>query len=124
MLIYLAAKEREKAEKLALQKKAAEAGVRLPSTPSTPKKASGSGGKKSEIATPVRPADARQLDLSALNLNTPDLAAGPPVDEPMPKITLAREKVLEEARNALQAKDQKKSVSLVVIGKVQHVSLE
>lgn len=113
MTIYLAAKEREKAEKLAQQKKAAEASTRLPSTPSSVKKG---GQKKSGISTPVRSTDAEQLDLAGLNLNSEPRT--PPIDEPPPRITIAREKVLEEAKEALQDKDEKKGVSLVVIGEV------
>ena len=50
-----------------------------------------------------------------MNLNAVD-EPGPVVEEPLPKITIAREKVLEEAKSALEAKGQKKGVSLVVIG--------
>ena len=39
-----------------------------------------------------------------------------PTYEPPPKISLAREKVLEEARKSLDA-SKKKDVSLVIIGK-------
>lgn len=115
--IYLAAKEREKAEKaekLAQQKKAAEASARLPGTPSSAKKG---GQKRSGTSTPVRPTDAGQLDLAGLNLNSPE-PRSPIVDEPPPKITVSREKVLEEARSALEGKDEKKGVSLVVVGKI------
>lgn len=58
--------------------------------------------------------DSGQLDLAGLNLGTPE-----PIDEPPPKITVSREKVLEEARKALEGKDDRKGVSLVVIGKTQ-----
>lgn len=53
------------------------------------------------------------LDLAALNLTAKEEVV---VEEPPPKITIAREKVLEEARKALENKDDKKAVSLVVIG--------
>ncbi|KAJ3484999.1 hypothetical protein NLI96_g5250 [Meripilus lineatus] len=106
-----AAKEREKAQRLAQQKKAAEANARLPSAPPTPKKSA----KKSGTSTPVRGADPRMLDLAALNLTAKEEVV---VEEPPPKITIAREKVLEEARKALENKDDKKAVSLVVIGHV------
>lgn len=96
---------------MAEQKKIAEASSRLPSGASTPKKG---GTKKSGTDTP-RKADARLLDLAALNITSEESA--PLVDEPPPKITIAREKVLEEAMEALEAKEQKKSVSLVVIGR-------
>ncbi len=93
---------------MAQQKKAAEASSRLPS--GTPKKG---GSKKTGTATPVKSTDARALDLSGLNIGAQEEA--PVVDEPPPKMTIAREKVLEEATKALE-KDQKKNVSLVVIG--------
>ncbi|KAF7800114.1 hypothetical protein EIP86_011359 [Pleurotus ostreatoroseus] len=104
------AKEREKAEKaekLAQQKKAAEASARLPGTPSSAKKG---GQKRSGTSTPVRPTDAGQLDLAGLNLDSPE-PRSPIVDEPPPKITVSREKVLEEARKALEGKDEKKGSS-------------
>lgn len=53
------------------------------------------------------------LDLAALNLTAREEVV---VEEPPPKITIAREKVLEEARKALEGKDDKKAISLVVIG--------
>lgn len=61
----------------------------------------------------MRPADARALDMSALNLNTPEEQVP---DEPPPKMTIAREKLLEEARKAVQGESEKKGVSMVVIG--------
>ena len=105
----------EKAQKLAQQKQAAEATSRLSSAAPTPKKGSGSGAKKSGTSTPSRVTDARQLDLSALNLNPEESPRQ--LDEPPPKMTMAREKVLEEAKRALKGKDDKRSVNLVVIGK-------
>ena len=113
--IYVAAKEREKvekAQKLVQQKKAAEATSRLPSAAPTPKKGSNSGGKKSGTSTPFHGTDPRQLDLSGLNLNPENEV----IQEPPPKMTMAREKVLEEAKQALQGKDKKRGVNLVVIG--------
>ena len=93
-IIYLAAKEREKAEKaqkLAQQKKAAEATSRLSSAGPTPKKGQPSGSKKSGTSTPLRGKDAQALDLSALNLKDVDEAVE--AEEPPPKVTIAREKV-------------------------------
>lgn len=59
--------------------------------------------------------DQRDLDMSGLNLKDED--EGPVVDEEPPKITIAREKLLEEARKALEASENgKRAVSLVVIG--------
>lgn len=119
--INVAAKEREKAQKLAQQKKAAETTSRLQSAAPTPKKGSSSGGKKSGISTPLRGTDARQLDLSGLNLNIGNDTMQP--EEPPPKMTMARESVLEEARRALKGKDDKRSVNLVVIGKHVYTSI-
>ncbi|KAJ7228959.1 EF Tu GTP binding domain-containing protein [Mycena pura] len=56
--------------------------------------------------------DQRQLDLSGLNLlNNP-----PPKAEEAPKVTYARDKLLEEVRKSMEA--QEKGLSLVVIGHV------
>ncbi|KAF9468903.1 EF Tu GTP binding domain-containing protein [Collybia nuda] len=62
--------------------------------------------------------DQRLLDLSALNLTRVENADN--VDELPPKITFAREKLLEEAKRVIDAEGdhQKKAVSLVVIGHV------
>lgn len=57
--------------------------------------------------------DQQAIDISSLNLDTKD--AEDVVYEPPPKISLARERVLEEARKALETSG-KKAVSLVVIG--------
>lgn len=102
---------------MAQQKKAAEMTSRVVSAPGTPKKSAAklmkSGASTPGTSTPTRGGtDIRQLDLSALNLTT----EAPVMEEPPPKITIAREKVLEEARKMLEGKDEKKGVSLVVIG--------
>lgn len=57
------------------------------------------------------------MDMSALNLKD-DSERVVSIEE-APKITIAREKVLEEARRALDAENRtgKKSISIVVIGK-------
>lgn len=101
---------------MAQQKKAAEASSRVSSAPGTPKKSVAKLLKSgTSTPTPARGggADIRQLDLSALNLTSNEAA---PMDEPPPKITIAREKVLEEAKKMLEGKNEKKGVSLVVIG--------
>lgn len=61
--------------------------------------------------------DQRQLDMSALNIST--LGDEEKVEEP-PKMALAREKVIEEAKKLLDARGEtdKKGVSLVVVGKI------
>lgn len=64
----------------------------------------------------------QQLDMAGLNLQTKD--EPPVVDEPPPKLSMAREKVLEEARKAMEAaKSGKKAVSIVVIGMSSIVSI-
>ena len=54
------------------------------------------------------------VDISSLNLDTEDVAEV--VSETPPKLSLARERVIEEARKALEEQG-KNAVSLVVIGK-------
>jgi elongation factor 1 alpha-like protein len=88
------------------------------STPTTPnQKKGGLLSKKSGSSTPVRGIDPRHLDLSALNL-TPRSENGEDVAEEPPKMSFAREKLIEEARRVIEAdsESQKKAVSLVVIG--------
>ena len=93
----------------------------MKSAPGTPKKTAiklvKSGASTPGTSTPLRggTADIRQLDLSALNLTPTQESV--PVEEPPPKITIAREKVLEEAKQMLEGKGEKKGLSLVVIGK-------
>ena len=58
-----------------------------------------------------------QLDLAGLNLRPEDGLSTPTADEPPPKIAMAREKLIEEAKKMLENKDEKKGVSLVVIGR-------
>ena len=50
---------------------------------------------------------AEQIDLAGLNLTGAEGTKTPPVDEPPPKITVAREKVIEEAKQVLEGKDEK-----------------
>ena len=126
--IILAAKEREKAQKLAAQKKAAEAQAasraasRAASpTPKSPKvvKSAKRIGTASGTATPSRkgsgPAalEQRNIDLTALGLGVDDKTT---TDE-RPKVALARETVLEEVAKALEAESKNQAgISLVVIG--------
>jgi elongation factor 1 alpha-like protein len=58
--------------------------------------------------------DQQQFDMASLNLqNSPDVFE----EEEPPKMTLAREKVLQQAREALQGDSKgKRGISLVVIG--------
>lgn len=81
-----------------------------------PKKAT-SIGIKSVVPSRQQFADQQEMDMSALNLKD-DSERVVSIEE-APKITIAREKVLEEARRALDAENRtgKKSISIVVIGK-------
>lgn len=56
------------------------------------------------------------MDMAGLNIANPDDSQSR--DEPPPKITIAREKILEEARKEANSGDAegKKRLSLVVIG--------
>ncbi|KAL1732735.1 P-loop containing nucleoside triphosphate hydrolase protein [Schizophyllum commune] len=120
-----AAKEREKAQKAAAQRaiqEAKSAGTSRAGSPAPKKKGgsvakSGGGAAKSGAATPARGVSQQQLDLSGLNIGEKEEK---PVDEPPPKAVFAREKLLEEARRAIEAEEArgKKAVSLVVIGHV------
>jgi hypothetical protein len=88
------------------------------STPNTPtQKKGGPLSKKSGSSTPIRSVDPRHLDLAAFNL-TPRDEDGDSVAAEPPKMSFAREKLLEEARRVIEAGDgnRKKGVSLVVIG--------
>jgi elongation factor 1 alpha-like protein len=60
--------------------------------------------------------DQRQIDMSGLNISNDDEEKV--IEEP-PKMALAREKVIEEAKRILDARGEtdKKAVSLVVVGK-------
>jgi hypothetical protein len=137
MFLTPAAKEREKAQKAAAQKKASQtpatSGYNTPTSPSmspigTPTKSSKKLGPSSQAArksgatTPARTNSGglnhMLLDLSAAGL-LPREDESPRVDEPVPRVAMEREKLLEEARRELQASGQgaKKGVSLVVIGK-------
>lgn len=115
---FVAVKEREKIQKKAVASSSSRpaSGMNTPknSSNSTPKK--GVPSKKSGSSTPIRGVDPRHLDLSALNL-TPRAERDDVVDEP-PKVTFARERLIEEARRSIEADDEntKKGISLVVIG--------
>ncbi|CAK5276059.1 unnamed protein product [Mycena citricolor] len=108
------AKEREKA-----QKQAAAAARPAPATPgkktlatkaNARPTASGSSTPKSKA-----PVDQRELDLSGLNLLTKEEYK----TEPAPKVSFARDKLLEQAALAIEEQEKgKKALSLVVIGHV------
>lgn len=59
--------------------------------------------------------DQKNFDLSALNLSKDDGGSGSMPEEP-PKLTLAREKLLEEAKRSLEMEGKRQALSLVVIG--------
>lgn len=81
---------------------------------STPtKKKTGPSGKKSGSSTPARSLDPRQLDLSALNLSKDE--DGDTRPEELPQMSFAKEKLVDEAKRAIEAEGEK-GVSLVVIG--------
>jgi elongation factor 1 alpha-like protein len=76
--------------------------------------------KASGTSTPIRfgnGLDQRQIDISGLNISIGDEEK---VTEEPPKMALAREKVIDEAKKVLDARgaNDKRGVSLVVIGKV------
>ena len=117
--LYLAvAKEREKALKLSQLKSAASslAGSRA----GTPVHSSTKGQRPvASVASPSNKynGDQPQLDISGLNLNGQNSDATDCVEEP-PKVSMAREKLLEEAKRALNVEGEngRKGVSIVVIG--------
>ena len=61
--------------------------------------------------------DQQQLDITGMNLNDTLYGKRLVAEEP-PKVNMAREKVLEEAKRALEADDEKKGISIVVIGDI------
>ncbi|KAL0580789.1 hypothetical protein V5O48_001254 [Marasmius crinis-equi] len=103
------AKEREKAKRL-------ESAAASRTASPLPKKKGPTTPAKSGVSTPTptRSVDQRTLDISGLNLNTKEEKV---VEEPPPKVNYEREKLLEEAKKALDS-EGKRVVSLVVIGHV------
>ncbi|KDQ29039.1 hypothetical protein PLEOSDRAFT_1075871 [Pleurotus ostreatus PC15] len=109
------AREREKAAKMSSRMPgvgSAQAS-RAGSPAKGPRKGVGTPRKTSGTSTPLRGAgvDQRQLDLSGLNLGPKD--EGPSVAEEPPKMSFAREKLLEEAKKALDAENVKKGSTLM-----------
>lgn len=82
----------------------------------TPKTSPKKGGKASGAATPVAvKMDQMDADMLALNLQEANTLVMD-TEEP-PKMTLAREKLLEEARRAVSGQGgSKQSLSIVIIG--------
>ena len=123
---YLAAKEHEKAQKLASQKKVAEAQAasRAANRAISPTQKSAKSPKKAGTATgPATPKrkdsdstalEQRNIDVSGLGLGVEEKS---PVQEEPPRMALARERALEEATKALEAESKGQAgVSLIVIG--------
>lgn len=108
-----ATRDREKAQKLAQKTPTgSNNNSRVPTPAGTPVK-----NTKKAKSVPVRSTptslDQQQFDVSGLNLEERDSSA---VVEEQPKMTFAREKLLEEAKRINDAQDERKGVSLVVIG--------
>ena len=89
---------------------------------STPVKSS----KKSKTlssgtSTPTRKCsvDQRQLDLSGLNIESKDIELAPVIEDPLPVVNYAKEKLIEEVKRSMEVEHEgrKKGVSLVVIGR-------
>jgi hypothetical protein len=125
--VTTAAAEREKAKKKAAQQSAQSSRVGTP--PSTPKRkktsTTGSGVIGSPLtsgaSTPIRrplvieKPDQQLMDLAGLNLQVEELHV---LGEETPRISLAREKLLEEVAKVLQTgmEGGKRGLNLVVIG--------
>jgi hypothetical protein len=128
--LFSAAKEREKAQKVAHKRQIQESPTssRSGSPLSTPKKAIkklGIGSPKySGASTPIPgETDQRLLDFTALNLNVEDFGEQTAEEQQeLPKVTFAREKLLEEVSKTLRA-DGKSGISLVVVGEWCSTSL-
>lgn len=115
-MYFTVAKEREKALKLS-QLKAAASSL---ADSGTPVGSRDKGQKKvSSVVSPSKKhnVDQQQLDISGLNLNGQNSDVTECIEEP-PKISMARENLLEEAKRALSVEGEngKKGVSMVVIG--------
>lgn len=119
--VFTVAKEREKA-----QKKADKSNVTSPSSSrassvlSTPVKSSKKlSTLSSGASTPTRKSsiDQRQLDLFSLNLDKDDQLA-PVTEEPLPIVSYAKEKLIDEVKKSLEQEGggKRKCISLVVIG--------
>lgn len=76
-----------------------------------------SGSKKQTERTTAQKTDTLEMDMAGLNIVKPE-DSQPAEEPPPPKITIARERILEEARKEATAGDAegRKRLSLVVIG--------
>lgn len=106
------AKEREKALKQAQKIAPSPGASRGVVTPSKGSKKTGVS-IASGSSTPARKnTDQQQFDIAGLNLND----GSPEIVEEIPKMSLAKEKVIEEAKQVLEDEKGKKGISIVVIG--------
>ncbi|PVG01027.1 hypothetical protein CPB86DRAFT_781942 [Serendipita vermifera] len=115
-----AAKEREKQEKKAAMSRTATPRAGTP-TRSPPKKTKSGGNYASGSSTPLQPRMSQlDVDMIALNLQeNPTPAMEAMVIEETPKMTLAREKVIEEAKKAISGDgDVRPAISILIIGHV------
>lgn len=88
---------------------------RTPTNATSQNKAGAGTSKPSITSAPKAVSTQQELDISGLNLGKKD---APQTEEPPPKASMSRDKLLEEVRKALDAQDkeQRKALSLVVIG--------
>ena len=112
----LAAREREKAN-LSLAQTPTPKPKKIPSqipSANTSRAASPKPSQlKSKVQSMVGGVDQQQFDMASLNLQNNSEG----FEEEVPKVTLAREQVLQQARAALEGDNQgKRGISLVVIG--------
>lgn len=132
IIASIAARERERVQKVAAQRLTTSASGSSSGTPSgatTPKKSTNikvnlnTSIKFSAPSTSAKgkKLDQSELDISALGLEDPSKkneAEEPVAPEEVPKASLAREKLLEEAQRVIDGGsfEGKKAVSIVVIG--------
>lgn len=117
-----ATRDREKVQKLAQKTPTGSTNnSRVPTPAGTPVKTTKKAASVPVRSTPTRrrSLDQQQLDVLGLNLeegsNSEEKDSSAVVEE-QPKMTFAREKLLEEAKRKNDAQDERKGVSLVVIG--------
>lgn len=95
-------------------------GAPPPAASSSPTKSKKTPSAAPNSAGPSRVPQQSQLqaDIAGLNLEQEDEPAADEAALPPPKMALSREKVIEEARSAIERKtgDGKKGLSLVIIG--------
>lgn len=75
----------------------------------------------SGASTPTRKSssiDQRQLDLFSLNIDSKDDQLAPVTEEPLPIVSYAKEKLIDEVKKSLEQEGEgkRKGISLVVIG--------